>query len=254
MSVSVQTTRPLPSTVVKTDQGNTYSTGAQNFTSATSLIVPASGGYAPTADASIGYDTTQDKYVAGGAGAAVGSFPRVVFVGNSTTDGNADTEAPTGNLLTDDTSTTTETDFALSYTVPANVLITNKAIRLTFMVETDLGASPPGITFRLRWGGLAGTIIFASGSQTGLIGSAVRNHGVSFVILGTAAAGAAANVLTFSSQYGINDGVKWQNQTAQPVAVATNASAEVVLTGQWASNAANTHKVRIRALIAEELN
>lgn len=48
----------LPSTVVRTDQANTYSTGAQNFTSATSLTVPVSAGAAPTANGTIAYDST----------------------------------------------------------------------------------------------------------------------------------------------------------------------------------------------------
>ena len=254
MTVTVQTSNPLPSTVVETDQANTYSTGAQSFAAASSLLVPTSAAYAPTADGSIGYDSTQDKYVSGGAGAATGSFPRILFVGNSTTNGDASTEVPTGNMLTDDTSTTSEVDFALSYTVPANFLIANKVLRLSFMVETDLGASPPNLTMRLRWGGLAGTVIFSSGAQSGLIGSAVRNHGIIFYVVGTAAAGAAASILTHSSFESIGAGVSWQNTTAQPVAVATNASAEIVLTGQWSSNAANTHKLRIRTLIVEEMN
>ena len=48
----------LPSTVVRTDQANTYSTGAQNFTSATSFTVPVSAGAAPTANGTIAYDST----------------------------------------------------------------------------------------------------------------------------------------------------------------------------------------------------
>ena len=41
-----------PTGNVRTDTANTYTTGAQTFTSATSLIVPNSGGAAPTADMS----------------------------------------------------------------------------------------------------------------------------------------------------------------------------------------------------------
>lgn len=48
----------LPSTVVRTDQANTYTTGAQSFSSAASLTVPVSAGAAPTANGTIAYDST----------------------------------------------------------------------------------------------------------------------------------------------------------------------------------------------------
>lgn len=48
----------LPSTVVRTDQSNTYSTGAQSFSSATSLTLPVSAGAAPTANGAIAFDST----------------------------------------------------------------------------------------------------------------------------------------------------------------------------------------------------
>lgn len=48
----------LPSTVVRTDQANTYSTGAQSFSSATSLTLPVSAGAAPTANGAIAFDST----------------------------------------------------------------------------------------------------------------------------------------------------------------------------------------------------
>ena len=48
----------LPSTVVRTDQANTYTTGAQSFSSAASLTVPVSAGAAPTANGAIAYDST----------------------------------------------------------------------------------------------------------------------------------------------------------------------------------------------------
>lgn len=58
----------LPSTVVRTDQANTYSTGAQNFTSATSLTVPVSAGAAVTASGQIAYDSTANALEYGSNG------------------------------------------------------------------------------------------------------------------------------------------------------------------------------------------
>lgn len=56
--VSGNPTFTVGSLVVRTDQANTYSTGAQDFTSATSMTLPVSAGANPTADGAIAYDST----------------------------------------------------------------------------------------------------------------------------------------------------------------------------------------------------
>ena len=56
-----------PATTVFTDQANTYGAFAQNF-GAGSLILPNSAGYAPTLSGSVGYDTTNNRYVVGISG------------------------------------------------------------------------------------------------------------------------------------------------------------------------------------------
>jgi hypothetical protein len=59
----------LGATAVQTDQANTYTTGAQSFAAATSLIVPSSAGAAPTASGSIMYDSTANAWEVGVNGA-----------------------------------------------------------------------------------------------------------------------------------------------------------------------------------------
>lgn len=54
-----------PVTDVYTDQSNAYTTGTQDFTLATALLVPGGAGLAPTASKSISYDTTANRYSAG---------------------------------------------------------------------------------------------------------------------------------------------------------------------------------------------
>lgn len=53
---------------VYNDAGNTYSTGAQDFGSATSLKVPTSAGAAPTASGLVAYDSTANKFKGGANG------------------------------------------------------------------------------------------------------------------------------------------------------------------------------------------
>jgi hypothetical protein len=48
-------------TLVSNDQANSYSTGAQDFSSATSLTVPVAAGAAPTASGQIAYDSTANQ-------------------------------------------------------------------------------------------------------------------------------------------------------------------------------------------------
>ena len=69
--VSGNPTLNAGSLVVLTNQANTWSTGAQDFGSATSLKVPTSAGAAPTTDGLIAYDTTADMVVAGQSGATI---------------------------------------------------------------------------------------------------------------------------------------------------------------------------------------
>jgi hypothetical protein len=76
----------VPASLVKTDQGNTYTTGAQDFTSATSLKVPASAGASPTASGLIAYDTTSNTLEVG-----VNTANKTVAFTDSNITGNAST-------------------------------------------------------------------------------------------------------------------------------------------------------------------
>lgn len=61
-------TASLPAVAVRTDTGNTYSTGAQSFAAATSLTVPSSAGAAPTASGTVAYDSTSNTWEVGTGG------------------------------------------------------------------------------------------------------------------------------------------------------------------------------------------
>lgn len=174
-----------------------------------------------------------------------------VYTANCTTSANCATDAPTGNVVTDDV-TTAEVEFALQYTIPANYLVANKAIRLTWSVETVCGAAPSTVVLRVRWGGVAGTLLYSTAALTPQA-SLTATRQFSVVLTGTAAAGAAAAIEVTSGVPGLSS-FGADNQTAQPVTVATNASAAIVLTADWTSNAANTHSVRARVLQVERLN
>lgn len=55
----------MVSTTVHTDQGNTFTTGVQDFSAATALTAPIAAGAAPTNSARIAYDSTSNTYKVG---------------------------------------------------------------------------------------------------------------------------------------------------------------------------------------------
>ena len=227
---------------VKRNGSNLYLAGDQDFTSATALIVPASAGYAPTADASLGYDTTDEAFVGGGNGVA-GKFPRVIY--------QDDDVATAGNSLDAGTISTTETIFASKYTVPANFMVSKKLLRVSWMIEQVVPATAATTLMRLRWGGLAGTILMGGTAQSPGINT-TNTMMVICHILATAGPGAAVNLhSTYST--GASQIAGLRPFTAQPVAAATNASADLVLTVTYgAATAGNINKCHM--LLVEELN
>lgn len=60
--------------------------------------------------------------------------------------------------------TTTETIIFPDITIPANYMQDGRVIRLT-AYGRHTAASTPTLTFRIRWGGVAGTVLAASGAM-----------------------------------------------------------------------------------------
>jgi hypothetical protein len=210
--------------------------GAVSFAAAASLLVPASAGYAPTADGSLGYDTTRDAWSAGGAGAINGKLPRVL----SAQLGSSDT-------ITASVVSTAETNFATNFSVPGNFFIANKGLRVTVVFSCVTTASPT-VKIRLK---LGTTAVYLS---TALAPASSLSFGNTFIIQGTAAAGASVNVETgiVSSSPIISNANIW-NQTAQPVAVATNGALTLQFSAEWSANTAG-NSITLRQLLVEELN
>ncbi len=102
----------LPSTVVRTDQANTYSTGAQSFSSATSLTMPVSAGAAPTANGTIAFDSTANdlEYGDNGTNRKVANLDEAQTFTNKTISGASNTLSNIGNSsLTNSSITVTGT-------------------------------------------------------------------------------------------------------------------------------------------------
>ena len=115
----------LPSTVVRTDQANTYSTGAQNFTSATSLTVPVSAGASPTANGTVAYDSTANalEYGDNGTNRTVANLDEAQTFTNKTISGASNTLSNIANAsLTNSAITIAGTSTSLGGTISRDTI------------------------------------------------------------------------------------------------------------------------------------
>lgn len=227
--------------------GNTWTTGAQDMGSATSLKIPTSAGADPAASGQIAHDSTlgTDKGY-DDLGAAPVTYPGILSMQYALSD-----------TLTCSTISTTETAFATVYTVPANFLVAGKALRITMGLAATYSSSPPSYTTRVRWGGIGGTLLWSAVGNSSTATSVTTGNYATGIIQGTAAAGASAASYTFfgsgnaqSNTVGLFGNTR--NTTTQPINIATNASAVLTFTLQCAANTAG-NSATIQELIVEAL-
>jgi hypothetical protein len=235
------------SLVVHTDQANTWSTGAQDMSAATSHLVPVSAGYAPTVDGSIGFDSTQKKYVSGSTTSGnTGSFPRVLSFQQSTSDtvANVDAGATTGSGKA----------FATTYTIPANTLRTGKVLRLSVGFLYNSPASSASVQFRVR---INGVDICKSSANTA---SSITSLSMfaQYIIWGTAAPGASVSVGCMAVNGTIVGGgaAGFAANTIGPEVsgVTTNANETLDMTILYGANTPTPHNYSMRFMMIEELN
>ena len=227
----------------KTLTGNTVlGTGSVTATTASALLVPASAAYAPTAEGSLGFDTTQKSWSAGGAGAINGHIPRVLDLSFSTTD---DVDASSGAQGTN------ETNFVQNFSIPANFLIANKALRITAVYQLTTSGSAPTLTIRLKLGTTA-IVTFGGVAPTNSL--TTQGVGVTYLIQGTEAAGASTSIEGGITSAAFNGGAAYRNSTTQPVAaIATNGALTLQMSAQWGTaTAANV--IFLRQWMVEEIN
>jgi hypothetical protein len=224
-----------PGTTVHTDQGNTWSSGTQNFGSAGSLIIPKAPGAAPTADGDVAYDTTQASLKNGrGDIALTGFIPRVLHASHQ------------AQQITN--SVATEQDFTSQFTIPASFFLDKKSIRVCagFHVNSSASSVPTHI-YKLK---LGTTVVW---SMAAVSPGASQNFGMEacWTVMSTGAPGASVNIYTESLPTGIY-GAVWKNNTTQPVGVATNASKAVTISITFSNTTAGNDVTLEYLLIRED--
>ncbi len=230
----------------------------------TSLTVPKAAGAAPTAQGDERYDTTQDTFKQGGSGGITGAVPRVLatFICNSTVCTCTGTGCTTGTFTTNcisggaDASCTnagtTETNFGMNFSVPANFFIANKMLRVTWGGEMTSSATSPSWRTRMKLGSV---VLYDTDAQFDGDSLTARGQGMSLIIQGTAAPGASVNLETmkFAGSGRTPWGGSVDNLVAQPVAVATNAAQTLQFSLQLGA-ATIGNFFRTRWMIVEALN
>lgn len=156
-----------------------------------------------------------------------------------------------GNALDASVIGNVETAFGSKFTVPANFMSAGRVLRVRMVMEMITVAGTTTLVTRVRWGGGAGTVIAQSQSTTPG-GPQTRTHIAEISIVATAAPGAAVNVHTAVSQ----SPAVWGNAnvTNQPVAVATNADADLVITVQWGAGGTVGNVLKLHSFTVESLN
>lgn len=145
-------------------------------------------------------------------------------------------------------------DHNLTYTIPASYLTANKVLRVTILLSVTTGSTAPSLVARLK----AGSTTISQQNGTGTPSNNLANVGASysFLIHGTAAAGASANVMVYpptGNWNSINAAANYSS-VSQPVALATNGTLQLIFGTQWGSAGGGTNTVTQNAFIVEALN
>ena len=128
---------------------------------------------------------------------------------------------------------TTETAFATTLSITANTIQVNRGIQVTWMLSNTSSATASTFVLRERITSVVGTPIYSTAAGTTAGNNASALHfAFQTVTLGTAVAGPTADTRTAPVLFPVGNGGTPVNNTAQPVALATNAAITLVLTAQ----------------------
>jgi hypothetical protein len=148
-------------------------------------------------------------------------------------------------------STVADQDYTSLYTIPANYLITNKALRVSILFEVVSGSSTVTCINYLK---LGSTKVAISGAAQDFTNSTTKSIMAIYTIMGTAAAGGSVSVICGSTAPFTGNSGTGTNSTDQPVAaIATNGTLNIV-PGITFSGTGSTETVTILFATIEEVN
>lgn len=237
----------LASSVVQNNIANTYtSAGSLDLSAAVSLVIPKSGGAAPTADGQLAFDTTKDAWAFGGSVGASGTnttgyMPRFFsFQGPSST-------------LDAGTITTTETAYSISYTLPANFFAVGKTLIVVASIQDVAPATVAGrvLKMRLQKTGPVNVNLTTTASASMTVSSTRSVPMLIMVRCVTTGATGTVDVIPIGF---LNSASSVVPQTVvQPVTIDTTVAQTLQFTITFAAGTAG-NTTQLRALMVGELN
>jgi len=142
--------------------------------------------------------------------------------------------------------------YNLTYTLPANFLVANRAIRIFAHFRVTTGSAAPALEIQIKVGG---TVVAHYGPNTP--SNSVTNLQLvnQWILQSTAAPGASVNTETamISNVNGIGS-LTVESDTAQPVALATNGTLAITIESKWASAGTGTNQLKLSQFIVEAIN
>jgi hypothetical protein len=187
----------------------------------------------PDAEGEFGQDTTQNALNAFVNG-MLGTIPKVIEAG-------VGTQTEINDVATDQ-------DFTAIYTLPANVLFTDKIFRVTLFWEYISGTAAITAQEYIK---LGSTKVWTQATAQNMTDGLTRSWARSVVIIGRAAAGAAAAVTSMG--VGAMNLAATMNSVDQPVNLATNGTLDII-PGVTFSGTGSTESMELQGWIVEELN
>ena len=164
---------------------------------------------------------------------------------------------------------TTETIVMPNVTIPANFMQDGRVLRVTVMGRwSSLTATTPTVTWRIRWGGVAGTLLVTSGAITTTATATTSGPFKMEVLIQTRTNGSSGTLFGFGEIWMQNGAAATlgtatnltggmaltSTGTTVPAAVTVDLTADTALsiTGQWSassvSNAFTGHIYTVEAL------
>lgn len=167
--------------------------------------------------------------------------------------------------------TQTETILFPNVTIPANFMQDGRALRLRVLGQYSNAASAQALTFRVRWGGVSGTLIMQSAAITTLATAVTnagwdlnlllqtRSNGSTGTLMGMGCAslfaGAAVAVGATTGASGDSFMAVGTNG-ANPAAVTLDLTADTALsvTAQWSGTSSASNTIQGLSYVLESMN
>lgn len=231
---------------------------ASAITSVAGFKVPVVAGYIPVANGALGFDSTINAHVGGGAGGVTGIYPRLLATlacdGTASVDGvcvSYGTGFTTGTTLTNCAApsatpakctniSTNETAFGWSYSIPANYFQANRSLRVEIFDDETAPGSGSTVTLKVK---LGSTAIYTNNAAAPAARTN-QGNGVVLHLQATTAPGSSANLVV--SQYAGLGSWTGAGVSALPQAFATNGAITLSSTIQYGSASDTTVVYRIR--------